>query len=183
MKALSPISKILPPPFPKHSVGFISKPDSSCYESRSSPPGMAWTAAPENYWEFTCTWLVSCLRPIGPCLPHHIWERCMCQFGKKNKTVWEIPPTPGTTCLRLAVKEMIVNFSSWLLEYTAYSTLCKGLSYVVSVVVCTSLCPESLTPTLILSPLFNSLPVHCSLIQGPHYLCPYVHSLVLTSNV
>ena len=128
MKALSPSLTFLPPPFPKQAVGFISKPASSCYKSRSTPPGMTWTATPENYLEFTCTWLVGSLRPVGPCLPHHVWERCIGQFGQKNKTVWEIPPTQGTACNPFAVKEMVVNFSSWLLNCVAYSTLCRNLN-------------------------------------------------------
>jgi len=52
----------------------------------------------------------------------------MGQFGQKNKTVGEIPPAQGTTCNPFTVKEMVVNFSSWLLNYVAYSTLCKGLN-------------------------------------------------------
>jgi hypothetical protein len=51
----------------------------------------------------------------------------MGQFGQKNKTVWEIPPTKGTWN-PLAVKEVVVNISSWLLNYVAYSALCKGLN-------------------------------------------------------
>jgi hypothetical protein len=77
-------------------------------------------------------------------------------WTEKQDSVGNSNTTQGITPDPLAIKEMVVNFSSWLLDDAACSTLCKGLNYVVSTVVCISLFPKSLTPILVLCLPFST---------------------------